>query len=697
MNDRIKCPKCKQETFENPKYYSVRGEMILFDGKCINCGYDVTTEELYNDLKKKYDFEEDFDIIKWPLENILEKCIDKDLNIKYLILTFFIRIYDDKLRNAVDHEKITQYFDKKIQYQQVLERRKFSEKETLRELTRIFENKPGLSISAKGYYEQIISLDPGDPNTYFDLARAITDSCWYSVHLEKAIKNYDIWFSLSSKNCDSISRRVLENKYLKNLAKLHFRMGISAEDCRGYLVKALNFLKRIDLSAQADIDKMEKDESAFRNENIDLHEKRAKELTFPVQVKAMQLQVLVILGDFEEAFQVYDEIDKINPGFTDHYCHKVVEKTGVEEISFPCIFNFYNTEDSKLFASLTQPYWETGKPEQIGKAYYKTTPALLKKDQSGKEITDWSVDYSAIDSLEEENFCDDLEENIKKRSADFNLEYKVLPSLAARSMFRAIQLHLGKTGKADLNLVDWCIHLFKMAATFYVSHFISGPINLPPLYDPLYMLIPPYREGMFECHLRVGDLYEMKNDFELALVAYREAQEYQPEKEEVRTKIENVKKKFINDFQIEVENLAKIETKDIPVDTTKRIISLLESIKSSFPEHYKETKILVEKIGEEMPYKLLNTLRCTAEEYFNKMYKGSKKKSFRTKAKELLDRNEINGYVKNLLELIWSVGSRGSHPPPAYVRKLKLEDIEVIISAEVRFLNWYIEKYSKQK
>ncbi|MDP2960682.1 MAG: hypothetical protein Q8N71_04585, partial [candidate division Zixibacteria bacterium] len=100
MDDRINCPKCNQETFENPRYMSVRGEMVLFDGKCVNCGYDITAEELYNDLKGKYDFERDFDIVERPLENILEKCGDRDLNLKYLILTFFLKVYDHKLKWA---------------------------------------------------------------------------------------------------------------------------------------------------------------------------------------------------------------------------------------------------------------------------------------------------------------------------------------------------------------------------------------------------------------------------------------------------------------------------------------------------------------------------------------------------------------------------------------------------------------------
>jgi predicted nuclease with TOPRIM domain len=187
------------------------------------------------------------------------------------------------------------------------------------------------------------------------------------------------------------------------------------------------------------------------------------------------------------------------------------------------------------------------------------------------------------------------------------------------------------------------------------------------------------------------------NNYDNAFVEFKEAERYDPENQEIKNKMEKLRTKFISDFQIETESLTKIETKDIPVDTTQRIISLLDGIKSTFPEHYKETRMRVEKLGKEMPYDLLNPLRRIAEEYFNKIYKGSKRKSFRTKVKELLDRNEINNYIKNLLELIWTIGSRGSHPPPAYVRELKLEDIEVLISAEVRFLHWYIEKYSKKK
>ncbi len=677
MDDRINCPKCNQETFENPRYYSVRGEMVLFDGKCVNCGYDITAEELYNDLKGKYDFEEDFDIVKWPLENILEKCSDKDLNIKYLILTFFIRIYDDKLRNAIDHEKITQYFDKKIQYQQVLERRKFSEKETLRELARIFENKPGLSISAKGYYEQIISLDLGDPKSYLDLANAITEGWYFDSFFNEAINNYKLWFELSLKNCDPYSRIAIENEYYKNLARLYIRKG-GREDLR----KALELIEKIDLKTIADSNVTKAHMVAFEREKIVLEEEiQAKELPFPILVRALELRALVRLEDFERAIKVYDEIEKIDPSFMEHYYYKETKNTkvgNVQVIEGLYFYHlFYDLEDSRLFANLTELYWKIGRPRKIGEIYLSTPFPVY-------------TDYSEIEHM----VNIPLEDRTKILVREY-FELMVIAYLTAKSMFTYIQTEERQDSKDYL--INYCLKLFESASTFYVGLLAIDWMRFPEIYIPLIDLIGEYENCQTDCHIHRGELYKLKNDYDNAFAEYKNAQRYDPDNQEIIIKIENLREKFISDLHIEVENLNKIETKDIPVDTTKRIMSLLGSIKNSFPEHHEETKELVEKLGDTRPYILLNPLRRTAEEYFYKIYKGSKDKDFLEKVNELCDRNEINAYIKNLLVLIWSIGSRGSHPLPQYVKDLKLEDIEVIISAEVRFLNWYMEKYSKQK
>ncbi|MCJ7459313.1 MAG: hypothetical protein MUP17_10000 [candidate division Zixibacteria bacterium] len=727
MNDRIKCPKCGQETFENPRYYSVRDEMVLFDGKCVNCGYNITVEELYEDLNKRYDFEEDFTIVKYPLENILEKCGDRELNIKYLILTFLLKVYNGKLAKAEDEETIKRYLDKKIEYQEILENRKFSEKQILKQLAMELEKHWGLSISAIDKYRDIISLDPEDTNSYLDLARAISESGWSSHFMEEAEKNYGTWFKLSSANCDAKTRRALENEYLKRLADLYFKRGISRDGDNNHLLKALSFLERVDLSEIMDSDKLGQLEKALVDREIGIKEIEKSWLPFTIQVKSLQLQILLKLQEFDGALKVYEEIDKISPGFVNHYNYKKTKKTEDGEIREPEFFNFYDLEDAKLFASLTKLFWDTGKPALVGDIYSSVPTVILIKDQPGPEIKDWSLDYSSVDNLWE---VFDLYSGVEAEEAQayyaelasFTFSYTILPYLVARSIMQTIRLK--GVEKTPPSLVDHCIHLLKIFSIFHVRHFIPSRGGVPTLYGPLAKLIPGYREGMFECHLYLGELCELKKDSERALTEYKMAAEYTPENFEVRKKIENLRTKFTNDLQIEAENLTKIETREIPLDTTKRIISLLGNIKDSFPEHYERTKKRVELYGKELPYDLLNPLRSTAQEFFNKIYedkksrkkkstenyfkelmskifKKSKSEDFLIKVEEMRERNIINPYIENLLRLIWSIGSKGSHPPPRYVKEFELEDIEVIISAVVTFLRWYSEniknKNSKER
>ncbi len=647
--------------------------MILFDGKCINCGYDVTTEELYNDLKKKYDFEKDFGDIEKPLENILEKCGDEDLKTKYLILTFFVNVYDEKSKKAVGKEETEKYFYKKIKYQQILEEKEFSEKEIIRELARINNAKEYGDLYAVEYYKQIVSLDPNDSISYLDLAMVEEKL----KHYDEATNIYKTWYQLSLKNCDICYRLPLYNEYLKNIARLFLKKAEvltrgyggseSLRDAKkGFFKPVLDFIEKIDLKKTADVVKTQLPWDASSYEERNRKNVYSKQFPFPVQVKGLELRALVDSEDYEKALNTYDEIVKISPDFIDHYyCEEIrTSIIGSKPYTYTdrSYFDFYDLEDSSLFASLTEMYWEIGKPNKIGEIYYKIF------EDYGYHGSDWG---------------------------DFWF-FSLLPYLLGKSMF----IYLQSISKSDIKkqLINECLTFFKIVLDFYhYTHTImQGDEDVSPLYEPLVELMPG--EGSInESHFYRGELYELLNDYDNALAEYQSAARGILNNLKVKNKIENLRKNFINDFKIESENLAKIETKEIPIDTTIRIMSLLGSIKNSFPEHYKETKILVEKIGEEMPHKLLNPLRCIAEEYFNKMYKGSRRKSFRTKVKELLDRNEIDGYIKNLLELIWSIGSRGSHPAPNYVKHLKLEDIEVIISAEVRFLNWYMEKYSKKK
>lgn len=694
MNERIKCPKCNQETFENPRYYSVRGEMVLFDGKCVNCGYDITAEELYNDLKGKYDFERDFDIVERPLENILEKCEDRDLNLKYLILAFFLKVYDHKLKWAREEKDIKWYFLKRNKFQQILEKRQWSEKEKFKELARLMEEKYNLfsaerptarydrfetgamaeigTTDVERYYEYIISLDPSDPESYLDLARIKEgEESWpWQGPIDEAIKNYQSWFELSLTNYDSSSLPFLENEYKKILARLYIKRGERREGKDEDFMKALDFIEKIDLNIKGSFHTLNIQKGVFLNEKIDYQEVQTRQAPFPVQVKGLELRAWFNLRDIEKALSVYDEIEKICPNFMDHYHQPNKEKKEIDGRTITRYFDFYDFDDSYLFACLTQLYFKTGKPHKLFEIYDRLY---------------WNV------------LTEDLKENGPPYGCIIGdvLDYVLIPYLLGRSRF--VYLQSLERSDETRELTEVCLEHFETVLLFYLGGLLLSWAPIPAIYRPLQRLLPSPGTCFTQCHCYRGELFERLDDFDNAFLEYKNAQKYSPEDQKIKDKIKRLRTKFTDDFRIEVENLTKIETKEIPLDTTKRIISLLDSIKNSFPEPYEETKELLEKLGDTRPYILLNSLRRTAEEYFNKIYKGPPDKEFNEKVSELCDRNEINPYIKNLLVFVWSTGSKGSHPLKQYVKELKKEDIEVVISAVVRFLSWYMENCSKKK
>ncbi len=666
MNDKIKCPKCGQETFENPRYMSVKDEMMLFDGKCAICGYGRNAEEVYCDFKRKFDLEKDFNDLEKPLENILEKAENEnDSRTKHSILVDFVRSYDEKIKKAVCKTEIEKYFYKKMNYQQTLEEKEFSEKKILRELARVYKGKECSDSYAVECYKHILSLDPNDAKSHLDLAKACEDYGEYN----EAAKNYEQWYQVLITNCSHSIRLILENEYFKNLARLNVKKGESA--------KALDIIyKNINLKSYMELIRAKPQMITSSVEEMMLEDSHKSEFTLLVQVKCIELRALVNLGNYENALSIYDEIEKIKADFLQHYYSEETEAEVSGSKTDTNIrrnyFDFCDLDDTSLFACLTRLFWEKGKPYKIGEIYNK--------------------------------IFDDYNENDWYPESPLGPFWNrlVISYLIGRSKFKYLQSVEQADKKREL--VGEALWLFDMVLSFYeavnilsIDYDIPADDDIPAKFSPMRYLFPMRGHCYFECHYFRGKLYELLEDYDNAFAEYKDAEKYSPDNQEVKNKIKNLRTKFINDLQIEAEKLVKIETENIPVDTTKRIMSLLGSIKNSFPEHYEETKELVEKLGDTRPYILLNSLRRTAEEYFYKIYKGPKDKEFNEKVNELCDRNEINPYIKNLLVFIWSTGSKGSHPLKQYVKELKKEDLEVVISAVVRFLSWYIENCSKKK
>src|SRR4030067_2342375 len=99
MSEINRCPKCKEVTLFNTSHRYIRDEWIRFTGKCLNCGYEVTPEEVFNQLKSKFDLEKDFEHLEKPVEYILDRCTRTDEEPRKQILQVLIKIYEEKTQD----------------------------------------------------------------------------------------------------------------------------------------------------------------------------------------------------------------------------------------------------------------------------------------------------------------------------------------------------------------------------------------------------------------------------------------------------------------------------------------------------------------------------------------------------------------------------------------------------------------------
>jgi len=159
MSDRIKCPRCREQALTDTHYSLIRDELILFDGKCVNCGYEVTAEALYEQLRKKFDLEKDFEHLEQPLDYILTKLKSTEEEPRKNILSLFAKVYGEKLAKATDDEEVEKYLNKMIYYKQLLEGITYSKDQIYVEFAKAFMNKDKFR-QATGYFEKALALHP---------------------------------------------------------------------------------------------------------------------------------------------------------------------------------------------------------------------------------------------------------------------------------------------------------------------------------------------------------------------------------------------------------------------------------------------------------------------------------------------------------------------------------------------------------
>ncbi|MDP3025244.1 MAG: tetratricopeptide repeat protein [candidate division Zixibacteria bacterium] len=653
MSEINRCPKCKEVTLFNTSHRYIRGEFIRFTGKCFNCGHEISTEDILDELNIKFNLKQDFEHLQEPLESILAQCKATDEELRKQILGLFVDIYGEKAQEAVEGEEFENSFNRFLNYKKALEG----------SLTDgdIYLTK-GLYRFNRNNQEGFKYLEEAFTKSEGSAKRNISLILWVfyerAGEFDKALEFLDLNNQLREK-FPFIPKPLEEcehNDYLVNRGELLFKNGAYQE--------ALELLSKVSYTREM-VDALQSKEKKAGVEVESLLQKknlRARKIAFSAAFMIQERDKT------EDIFSQINEIDPLKLGIE----YPFSDKTEYVHY-FLCLMSYLSEKDK-------------------AKAY-----EFIKE-------ADVIEGYEHLDKDDPEYFI--------------NEEFKIYLSFLKGKVF--LEYALSSSCKDCRQLL--------LEAKDYFEESIGTARRMPNFDNPEGIELdglPPIYEGPIEdwvsfpdlgkfeiiipkAHKYIGEIYEKLEDKVNAVYEYKLAEELNKKFGnsadcELEKKISTFSKAFFNknikDLQIEVENLPKITAKEIPFETTKRIIFKLDGIKDSFPKHYVRIKKLVEKIGDEMPDILLNPLRTIAHEYLKKIYKGENKdSSFSAKVKELWDQGKINNYVRSLLLLIWNVGKEGSHADEyPYIEELKLEDIEVVISAEVRFLNWYAEKYSKQK
>lgn len=289
MSDKVKCPKCKEQMFEDARYSIIRDEIICFSGRCLNCGFEITAESLYESLKNKFDLEKDIEVVEAPLEYALSKVQSTDEEIRKRILSALIKIYEQKGVQSNNEDEVQKYLYKKISCEQALNGRKYDDVDVLKEIGLFYcDRKRWLDKSAV-YFEQAISLDQSNRGLHGALVSIYEDL----GRFDEAIKHLDIEYTLDFENDIPSSEELREfqqNLYFIRKGRLLFEKD-AYED-------AITHLKKV-----------------YDIQGFPLFTDSGDPVTPKTVANELMLQAFVYLNNYEQAVKVYNEILSIDPNY----------------------------------------------------------------------------------------------------------------------------------------------------------------------------------------------------------------------------------------------------------------------------------------------------------------------------------------------------------------------------------------------
>lgn len=282
--------------------------------------------------------------------------------------------------------------------------------------------------------------------------------------------------------------------------------------------------------------------------------------------------------------------------------------------------------------------------------------------------------------------------------------------------------------KADdcFKFVEWLIQTDGSYAFFghNIGDFFDNNLDVRYIWEPLFDFA---HRVLPESHRNRGIIFDELGKPDEALFEYGKAREYKGYEldPDLKDRIEKAELKMLGHRQEKVkfeqkevsEKKALLESPnyfEIDRDSKNRVLLFLDSYpyKNTFREEIERLTNLVEKLSFDAPYEILIPCRrILADRYLKEIWdnaikehpewkeelkekineKDRNKRSFNDKVKFLQDKNIITSYIRNILSFVWHVCSKNRHE----VETLRIQDVEVVILATLRFLSWYKEKYTK--
>jgi|SRR3990170_3089396 len=652
MDDRIKCPKCNQLALVDTKYSIIRDQLIRFTGKCLNCGYEVTPEEVFDELKTKFDLEKDFEHLERPLEYILDRVRNTDEEPRKQILQILVKVYEEKIRHDKSDKNFEEVFNKIVKFEQALQGRTLTTGELL--------YKKGLYLlpDEKGieYLEEAFKQEDSNKK---EIAEKLVGLYEQHGQFEKAIKFLDLGHQYREKppEIPQCAEDLYNNLYLQNKGELLLKKG-SYQDALKSL-EQIKYTKEIMeyVRVTFTIERDKGEISKILEDSISPLNLEAKKLSFCAAYKA---------GELDIAKSILYEINEVDEE----------KKFGVED-------PLSSAENDYYFLCLIQYLSAT----DIAKAYNVIKGAVWAEDNEGSIYNLFEIYLSFL-------------------KGKVFLDYAV--SCSDTDLMKDAQAHFKRViNGAESSLVL----IFDNPDLFPVPDSVGRRMFERPLKDWV-SFFGKVEKIVPQAHQYMGYVYEALHDIGNALYEYKRAEELNQKVGNPKdAKIENKIMEFslrmkglhekewdrnLEELRKLTRELKKPQSEEAYQNIVQGINKFLVFAKEKLPQIVEDIEDVKGDIEEKKrPFRILPTFRDILEGALFSIYKvrTSDYDRFVLLTDDLEKNGHITPYVRSILNFIWFSCSPAAHSQVSpRVKDLKWEDAELIISAMLRFLSWSGEK-----